>query len=158
MGLLGNRNSARYDDQDVSPPPPGHHLHGQPALRKLLEGAGLRPTAQRLGLTGLLFGGAHRHVTAGQLHLEAAQQGLAVSMATVYNTLNQLVSAGLLSQVQIDADCTYYDTNTDPHCHLFYTDTGDLVDVPMPTIPHLPQLDGLEVSGIDLLFRVRRGS
>ncbi|HHO51413.1 MAG TPA: transcriptional repressor [Deltaproteobacteria bacterium] len=140
----------------MSTPLPGHHLNSELELRALLDGAGLRPTAQRLGLTGLLFGGAHRHVTAGELHLEAAHRRLAVSVATVYNTLNQLVATGLLTQVQVEADCTYYDTNTEPHGHLFYTDTGELVDTPLPTIPRPLQLEGVELLSVDLLFRVRR--
>ena len=136
--------------------PPGHYLSREQDLRALLLGAGVRPTQQRLALARLLFGAAHRHATAGALHLEAAQRGCQVSMATVYNTLGQLVAAGLLREVQVDNDCTYYDTNTEPHCHVFDLDSGVLEDAPLPPVSPPPGVHPDEVLGIDLIFRVRR--
>jgi len=64
-----------------------------------LRDAGLRPTRQRMGLASLLFGGPCRHVSAEELFAEAAASGVKVSLATVYNTLNQFVAAGLLREV-----------------------------------------------------------
>ena len=55
-----------------------------------LKDVGLRPTRQRLALARLLFDGGDRHVTAEQLHNEALGADSRVSLATVYNTLNQL--------------------------------------------------------------------
>ena len=57
------------------------------ALR--LRTAGLRPTRQRLELAGLLFRDGDRHFTAENLHAEAQDAGIQVSLATVYNTLHQ---------------------------------------------------------------------
>jgi Fur family iron response transcriptional regulator len=64
--------------------------------------AGLRPTRQRLALAKLLFGGEDRHVTAETLHLEAQSEKVKVSLATVYNTLHQFTSAGLLREISVD--------------------------------------------------------
>ena len=82
-----------------------------------LRGAGLRPTRQRLALAEILFGAGDRHVTAEQLHAEAVTAQVPVSLATVYNTLNQFTSAGLLREVAIEGDRTYFDTNTSNHYH-----------------------------------------
>src|SRR3546814_16478808 len=69
--------------------------------RDLLSQAGLRPTRQRLALARLLFEGGDRHVTAEQLHGEAAASRIAVSLATVYNALPQFTAAGLLREVGV---------------------------------------------------------
>ena len=70
------------------------------ALRRLKK-AELRPTRQRLALGKLLFDGGDRHVTAEHLHDEAMRQGIRVSLATVYNTLNQFTAVGLLDRKSV---------------------------------------------------------
>ncbi len=87
-----------------------------------LRAAGLRPTRQRLELAAHLFRGMDRHVTAESLHDEVAAAGIKVSLATVYNTLHQFTSVGLLRQVIVDAARGYFDTNTGDHQHFFLED------------------------------------
>ena len=123
-----------------------------------LKSAGLRPTRQRLGLGRLLFEGGDRHVTAEQLHAEAAEVGLRVSLATVYNTLNQLTSAGLLREVAIEGDRTYFDTNTSNHYHYYVEREGRLFDIASDdlTIKGLPEPPpGMEVGRIDIIVRLK---
>ena len=54
---------------------------------------------QRVALAELLFAGPHRHVSAEQLHAEANQASVNVSLATIYNTLHQFTEVGLLLNV-----------------------------------------------------------
>ena len=125
-----------------------------------LRAAGLRPTRQRVELAGLLFKGAHRHVTAESLHEEATGQDLKISLATIYNTLHQFTHAGLLRQVIVDAARGYFDTNTGDHQHFFLEEEGRLIDIPgdaisvsgVPTPP-----SGLAVDRVDVVVRVKRG-
>src|SRR5690242_21729176 len=70
-------------------------------VNEMLQAAGLRPTRQRMALGWLLFGKGARHLTAEMLYEEATLAKVPVSLATVYNTLNQLTDAGLLRQVKI---------------------------------------------------------
>ncbi|MEP5352658.1 MAG: Fur family transcriptional regulator, partial [Luteolibacter sp.] len=79
------------------------------ALRRL-KAAGLRPTRQRLALGKLLFDAGDRHVTAEQLHGEVGAQGIKVSLATIYNTLNQFTDSGLLREVVVAPGRSYFDT------------------------------------------------
>jgi Fur family iron response transcriptional regulator len=85
-----------------------------------LRSAGLRPTRQRLALVRLLFDHGDRHVSAEALHAEAQRAGVRVSLATIYNTLNQFTEAGLLREVVVEAGRSYFDTNTGDHHHFFF--------------------------------------
>ena len=138
----------------MNPLSPGRFLSSDGALRHLLEQAGVRATTQRMGLARLLFSGPHRHVAAADLHLEAARQGLSISLATVYNTLGQFVSAGLLREVTVDADRTWFDTNVDAHGHVYHEATGTLTDVPLPPVALPEGIDEASLKGIELLFRI----
>jgi Fur family iron response transcriptional regulator len=123
-----------------------------------LKSAGFRPTRQRLGLGTLLFEGGDRHVTAEELHGEAADLGLRVSLATVYNTLNQFTEAGLLREVVVASGRSYFDTNTADHHHFFYEGTGQLQDIPgdQVRVSHLPDAPGgTRVERVDVIVRVR---
>lgn len=125
-----------------------------------LTDAGLRPTRQRLALAKLLFDDGHRHVTAEQLHGEALEARMQVSLATVYNTLNQFREAGLLREVVVEAGRAYFDTNIEDHHHFFYESSGQLQDIcgrqlQIAGIPELPP--GACVSRIDVIIRLRDG-
>lgn len=124
----------------------------------LLQEAGLRPTRQRMALARLLFDTGNRHVTAEDLHLEARNAGVSVSLATIYNTLNQFTVSGLLREVVVESGRTYFDTNTTPHHHFFFEKTGELCDIPENevSIARLPQLpEGSTLSRVDVVVRVR---
>jgi Fur family iron response transcriptional regulator len=122
-----------------------------------LREAGLRPTRQRLFLAELLFGGQDRHVTAEELHLEAMARGARISLATVYNTLNQFTAAKLLREVAIEGARTYFDTNTADHFHFYVESEGRLMDiensgVTVEGLPLAPQ--GKRISRIDVIVRL----
>jgi Fur family transcriptional regulator, iron response regulator len=125
----------------------------------LLRRAGLRPTHQRMILGAFLFAKGGRHVTAEMLHAEAVEANFQISMATVYNTLNQFTDVGLLRQIGVDGSKSFFDTNPTTHHH-FYVDHEDrLLDVPEPgvEIDQLPQpLPGYEISRVDVIVHLRR--
>lgn len=147
--------------------PPAALLSGAPArrgcplsdLREKLRRAGLRPTRQRLSLGWLLFAKGDRHVTAEMLFEEASLARVPVSLATVYNTLHQFTEAGLLRQLAVEGSKAYFDTNPSVHHHFFLEDDEILVDMPGPgvTVGDLPAPpEGLEVSGVEVVVRLRR--
>lgn len=126
-------------------------------LTERLRGAGLRPTRQRLALGQLLFGGGDRHVSAELLHAEAQAAGEQVSLATVYNTLHQFRSAGLLRELAIDGARAYFDTNVSNHNHFFIEPAGELIDIDSDAIrvdglPEPPP--GMRISHIDVVVRL----
>jgi Fur family transcriptional regulator, iron response regulator len=130
-----------------------------------LRQAGLRPTRQRCSLASLLFGQGDRHVSAEALHEEASAAGVRVSLATIYNTLHQFQQAGLLRELAIDGQRSYFDTNTSNHNHFYFEGPGHgdgqgqgrLIDIPGDTVrvngvPTPPQ--GMRISHIDVVVRL----
>ena len=126
-----------------------------------LRRASLRPTRQRVALAKILFGSGDRHITAEQLHAEAVAARVPVSLATVYNALNQFTRAGLLREVAIEGDRTYFDTNTSNHFH-YYIETEDRLfdiearELSVNGLPEPPP--GTKVARIDVIVRLRRDS
>lgn len=131
---------------------------GRPDFALKLRAAKLRPTKQRVSLARLLFSGNNRHVTAEQLHSEALDAGVPLSLATVYNSLNQFTQAGLLRQVIVEGSKVHFDTNTGDHHHFYFEDENLLTDIPggdvliqgLPRAPH-----GTEIERVDVVVRLK---
>ncbi len=129
------------------------------SIAEKLRGAGLRPTRQRVALAKLLFSEGDRHICAESLHADALAKKVPVSLATVYNTLNQFKSAGLLREVAIEGDRSYYDTNTSNHFHFFNEEEGRLTDIPPGSLAFsgLPQVpEGKMIDRIDVIVRLKK--
>lgn len=124
-----------------------------------LRDAGLRLTRQRLELARLLFQDGDRHFTADALHEDATRNGIMISLATVYNTLQQFTSAGLLRRLAIDGQKTWYDTNMSEHHHFFCEDDNCIIDIadgqvsigPLPKVP-----DGMAIARVEVVVRLKR--
>jgi Fur family iron response transcriptional regulator len=125
---------------------------------RLLRDAGLRPTRQRVMLGELLFARGDRHVTAEMLYGEAVEANIQLSLATVYNTLNQFTQAGLLRRIGPDGSRSFFDTNTSVHPHFYLVGEDVLMDVPerlmMAQMPEA--LPGHEISRLDIIIHIRR--
>lgn len=124
-----------------------------------LRAVGLRPTRQRVALARLLFESGHRHVTAESLHAEVKATRMPVSLATIYNALNQFRDAGLLREVVVAPGRSYFDTNIGHHHHFFIEPDGELHDFPSEkvTIAGLPTPPkGTRLARVDVIVRVRR--
>ena len=122
-----------------------------------LKATGLRPTRQRLALAKLLLESGPRHITAEDLFHEARTAGIPVSLATVYNTLHQFTSVGLLREVVVDMGQSYFDTNTTHHHHFFDERTGQLTDiadhaVEISRLPEPPE--GARIDRVEVIVRL----
>lgn len=138
------------------------HMEAEPisheALTQRLMGHGVRPTAQRLRIAALLLG-RPQHLSADQVLAGLRSQGLRVSKATVYNTLNLFAASGLIRQLSVGNDRCWFDSNTDSHYHFHDLDTGALMDVSLRDVEfqRLPEPPpGMQVDGIELVIRLRR--
>lgn len=141
----------------------GANAEGRPwqDYKALLRDAGLRPTRPRMALGWMLFSKGNRHVTAETLYEEAIAAKIPVSLATVYNTLNQFTEAGLLRQIGVDGARAYFDTNPSEHHHFFIQGDDELLDIPMsePLLDRTPEPpEGFEIARVDVVVRLRRKS
>jgi Fur family transcriptional regulator, iron response regulator len=124
-----------------------------------LRKADLRPTRQRIALANLLFAKGDRHLTAEDLHSEAVSARIPVSLATVYNTLHQFTSAGLLRIVAAEGSRTYFDTNVSDHHHFIVEGDNTVIDIDdgRVTVNNLPEPpEGMEIAHVDVIVRLRR--
>jgi len=114
-------------------------------------------TAQRRAVADV-FVGQHVHLTAEAIHAAARADLPEISMATVYNTLNDLVDMGEVLEISAGNGPKRYDPNTTvAHQHLLCTRCGTLRDV-VPegadglALP-LDQQHGFQVAGVEIMFR-----
>ncbi len=135
-------------------------MDATPLVSNWLQKGGLRPTRQRLALASLLVGdNKHRHVTAESLHALSRQCGAQVSLATVYNTLRAFCEAGLVNEIAMDGNKSYFDTRTDDHPHYYWEETSTLTDAPkeqlrFQSLPEIPK--DMEITKVDVVIRIRK--
>lgn len=126
-----------------------------PLLDRLRD-RGWRLTAQRRVIAEVMTGD-HVHLAADEV-LERSRRVLPeVSLATVYNTLNELVAIGELVELPHADGRKRYDPNVEErHHHLVCVDCGRMLDVRADD-PRLPadQQHGFEVLGVEVTFRAR---
>ena len=105
---------------------PPHRERGAAGAR--IAEAGLRPTAQRRVVYGVLLDHAKEHPTADEIFMQAKAEKPEISMATVYNCLDALVKHHLVKQVHLDRAATRYCPNMDEHAHFLCEECGEVTD------------------------------
>lgn len=127
-------------------------------LTAILRMTGLRPTRQRLDIADRLVG-RNRHVTAEELFFEVSGAGQELSLATVYNTLRQFLSFGLVRELAFEGMKSIFDTDTSRHHHFYLADEPRILDIPadrlaLPELPGIPE--GYEVERVEVVVRLWR--
>ena len=128
--------------------------HSLLTAEELLTQRGVKLTPQRLVIAQYLLE-TQDHPTAEDV-LKAVSDKLpvALSRATVYNTLNTLVEAGVIREVFTEPGRTRYDANVEKHHHFVDVRTGQILDIPWEDVPILPgSLQGkFKVHGYEITF------
>ena len=120
---------------------------------ELLKESPLKVTNQRNDIIRILFKNGNCHFTAEDVHCEVQKLGLNISLATVYNCLNQFTKHKILKSVKTSCDKIYFDTNVTLHHHFFCKTTSQLIDIDsknikfskFPRIPGGKKLQSVEV-------------
>jgi len=122
-------------------------------IEKKLQQAGIQPTAQRIAVCRYVFCEG-KHSTAEEVKRWADRNFPKISLATIYNTLNTLVEAGLLKEVRFPhSDKVAYDDNTNEHYHFVDERTGQVIDVDPESIHVESRLNkGFRVRSVDVVF------
>ncbi len=130
-----------------------------PTARQTLDEAltrtKLRSTKQREHVFAVLLD-KRDHPSADEVYARARESMPTISLATVYNCLETLVSCGLVRQVNIDREPSRYCPNLHEHAHFHDRRTGRVYDIEVPadftaTLKRvLPQ--GYQIDHVDLAF------
>jgi len=86
------------------------------AIKRSLEGSGLRCTAQRYAVMAFLMEHA-RHPTAAEIFEAVNRVDPRSSRATTYNNLRDLVQAGLVREVAVEGRAARFDVKGTRHHH-----------------------------------------
>lgn len=116
-------------------------------LKQQLTENGLKATHQRiLLLEAFLL--SQEHPTAEKLYNQVKTKSPALSLGTVYKTLDAFTDVGLIKKVKTAEDTVRYDFNTHSHHHLFCQKTNKIIDYEDEELKEL-LYDYFEKKGID---------
>ena len=126
------------------------------ALTTALRQAGLRLTPQRLAVCAALTG-TQSHPTAQGLYDLLRAQFTTLSRATVYNTLQTLVAAGLVQELGTAGDgAIHYDADPRPHVNLMCLNchrVDDFFDAPLAAVANcVDRGSGYAVQGARVVY------
>ncbi|MGC9452980.1 MAG: Fur family transcriptional regulator [Oceanipulchritudo sp.] len=125
------------------------------ALEKALAEHGLRSTRQREHVFLVLLR-KRDHPTADEVYARAREGMDSISLATVYNCLETLVSCGLVRAVNYEREPTRFCPNLREHAHFQDRKTGRVYDVDLPpdlmAQLHAVLPTGYEADSIELYF------
>lgn len=128
------------------------HTHDPDALlRKALEASGQRFTEQRAAVYRFLRR-TDEHPSADDVFTSVRGVIPDISLATVYKSLETLVSCGLASKLTYGDGSARYDGRTDPHPHARCLSCGEVRDLPGQLDPEslagVGELPGFTVEGL----------
>ena len=119
-------------------------------ITKMLVDANIRPSAQRIAITGFLL--THPiHPTAEQIYNALLPDYPTLSRTTVYNTLKSLAKAGKIVILDIEPGTLHFDGNTERHAHFICNCCRTIYDIELSHLPKAP--DGFIVKETQIAFR-----
>jgi len=126
------------------------------ALLHRLTDSGLRSTPQREVVFKVMME-KRDHPTADEVFARVKTNMPSISLATVYNCLDTLVSCGLIRQVNFERGPTRYCPNLHPHAHFHDVQTGATHDIDLPPglIEEVKTIlpPGYDASSVEIIFR-----
>lgn len=94
-----------------------------------LAASGLRLTQSRRVIADILFQNQSFHFSAEEVAIAAKKAGHRLSLATVYNTLNDFAARGIIRQLSIAGGPTLFDTCTGDHHHFHVAADNRVIDI-----------------------------
>lgn len=130
-------------------------------LNEVFREEGFKITPQRQRIFEALEAMQGSHPTADAVYAAVVDDLPAISLKTVYQTLNELVAIGELAQVRLGTGSARFDTTLDAHHHVVCDGCGAVIDV-HTDFPGVEIPDGIvgdfEISDTEITFRGRCGA
>ena len=104
------------------------------AIKRSLEGCGLRCTPQRYAVMACLLED-NRHPTAAEIFEAVNRVDPRSSRATTYNNLRDLVQAGLVREVAVEGRAARFDAKGIQHHHFICDRCGEVEDLEWYDVP-----------------------
>jgi Fur family transcriptional regulator, peroxide stress response regulator len=104
------------------------------AIKRSLEGGGLRCTPQRYAVLAFLME-QNSHPTAEEIFEAVNRAYPRSSRATTYNNLRDLVQAGLVREVAVEGRAARFDARGIRHHHFICDRCGDVEDMDWYDVP-----------------------
>ncbi len=132
------------------------HTESHAALSEQLKACDIRPTPQREVVLKVILE-KRDHPTVDEIFARVKARMPTISLATVYNCLETLVTCGIVRQVNLERAPTRYCPNLHQHAHFHDERTGQIHDVDLPEelLTRLREVlpTGFDASSIELNFR-----
>ena len=124
---------------------------------KMLEASPLKVTEQRVAMVNLLFKNGAAHFTVDDVYEKVSKKKIKISLATIYNCLNQFKELGIIKAVKVSSDKIYFDTNLEDHHHFFCIKSSRLIDVEtdkvkISKLPELPK--GKKFKSVEVIINI----
>jgi Fur family iron response transcriptional regulator len=129
-------------------------------LREELRRAGLPGHGALPRLLALLRASPEVHLTVAEVADMVAQAGVAVTLAELGRQLESLADHGLIGRLPTTTTELVFDTVPEPHSHLVYEETAQVVDLHVSPDTLLAMVrDALarRPDSVEILVRFRRG-
>ncbi len=110
---------------------------------EILRKQGIRVTPQRLAVYSVVIG-LHRHLGVSEVYNEVQRNMPAISLATVYSILEIFRDRGLVRELKIDFERSFYEARLEWHHHFFCRKCKRIFDI---DIDLCPTLRGGEIDG-----------
>ena len=126
--------------------------------RKVLKKSNLRPTSQRVAIVDYILQKNKVHITAAKLITHLKNKNISISLATIYNNLNELADKGILRKFYVNNDKMWFDSNLQDHYHFYDSEKDELIDIDKNEIsfsksPKIP--DGKIKDSINIIINLK---
>ncbi|MFA6213002.1 MAG: transcriptional repressor [Candidatus Obscuribacterales bacterium] len=124
------------------------------SAESVLLSHGVKPTPQRMVIAEYLLNTLDHPTAEEVMTAVTGKLPVALSRATVYNTLNSLKDAGVIREVFTEPGKVRYDANLFNHHHFVDVKTGQILDVPVEKVEQLGNLldKKFKVHGVQVTF------
>ncbi len=126
------------------------HSRQEQIFREYLKRKDLRVTRERLGIVKAIYE-LKTHFTVDSLFNLLKKRNSGISLATVYNSMDHLIEAGLIRKHRFDNNSFVYEAALEhrQHDHLICNDCGHVTEFCDPRIQHIQNMMG-EILGFEI--------